>query len=183
MKISTRKGFTLIELLVVIAIIGILSSVVLASLSSARRKAKEARIISDMEQIKIALELYNDANGFYPTGGYAGVETRTECTSYGGLANNAVIPGLVPNYLPRFPVQPITNGTTACYIYRVDQFGTGYAILAHRMRDVDSNFNYTSHPELIDPYRDGGVSSTTVDYTDPAGIWAWKMSTANAIDW
>ncbi len=55
MKKYTR-GFTLIELLVVIAIIGILSSVVLVSLNSARNKGKDARIQSEVAQIRVALE-------------------------------------------------------------------------------------------------------------------------------
>ncbi len=60
------KGFTLIELLVVIAIIGILSSVVLASLNSAREKSRDARRISDIKQLQLALELSYDDNGTYP---------------------------------------------------------------------------------------------------------------------
>ncbi len=65
---TSNKGFTLIELLVVIAIIGILSSVVLASLNSARQKARDARRIADIKQIQLALELYADSNsGSYPT--------------------------------------------------------------------------------------------------------------------
>ena len=62
-----RKGFTLIELLVVIAIIGILSSVVLASLNSARRKSRDARRIADLGQLRLALELYFDAARVYPS--------------------------------------------------------------------------------------------------------------------
>ncbi|MFC1751632.1 type II secretion system protein [Patescibacteria group bacterium] len=60
-----NRGFTLIELLVVIAIIGILASVVLASLNSARLKSRDARRVSDIKQLQLALELYFDANRHY----------------------------------------------------------------------------------------------------------------------
>lgn len=63
---STRSGFTLIELLVVIAIIGILASVVLASLNSARGKARDAKRFADLKQLQLAVELYYDDNGHYP---------------------------------------------------------------------------------------------------------------------
>jgi prepilin-type N-terminal cleavage/methylation domain-containing protein len=63
---KTTRGFTLIELLVVIAIIGILSSVVLASLNSARKKGRDARRVADLRQMQLALELYYDKYGGYP---------------------------------------------------------------------------------------------------------------------
>ena len=66
MKTSYKRGFTLIELLVVIAIIGILSSIVLASLNSARQKGRDARRVSDIKQLQLALELYYDSNSAYP---------------------------------------------------------------------------------------------------------------------
>ncbi len=68
-NLQTNRGFTLIELLVVIAIIGMLSSVVLASLNSARKKSRDARRASDLKQIQTALELYFDSQNpvKYPT--------------------------------------------------------------------------------------------------------------------
>lgn len=56
-----QSGFTLIELLVVIAIIGLLSSVVLVSLGSAREKARNTKRLADARTIVNALELYYDA--------------------------------------------------------------------------------------------------------------------------
>lgn len=59
-----RKGFTLIELLIVIAIIGILSSLAIVSLSSARDKAKDAQIKSDLSQFRTYMTVT------YPSGEY-----------------------------------------------------------------------------------------------------------------
>ncbi len=100
-KNSSKKGFTLIELLVVIAIIGVLSAVVLASLNTARAKSRDAKRISDLRQIRNALELYRSDNGFYPT-------------SIDALVSSP------KKYLPNKPKDPQGAGTCRpdyCYAY------------------------------------------------------------------
>jgi prepilin-type N-terminal cleavage/methylation domain-containing protein len=69
MKMNYKKGFTLIELLVVIAIIGILSSVVLASLNSARDKGADAAVKANLNGVRAQAELVYDTAGNYTTVG------------------------------------------------------------------------------------------------------------------
>jgi len=114
MKIPAR-GFTLIELLVVIAIIGVLSSVVLASLNATREKTRNADRFSDMHAVVQALEMYaNDHDGKYPqaTGGVAG----DPC---GGASNQCLgnVPGLVPTYISSIPDDPRYMDSAGNYLY------------------------------------------------------------------
>ena len=106
----------MIELLVVIAIIGILASIILASLSTAQAKGRDARRISDIKQIQLALELYYDACGNYPVNIYGTVQ------NYCGSVSSGV--GLVASgYISVVPTDPkdqsiCTDGTqSSCYPY------------------------------------------------------------------
>lgn len=126
MKGTAQRGFTLIELLVVIAIIGILSSVVLASLNSARTRARDARRESDMHQILTALTAFHIDRGCLPTtsgsscvSGYSEVNTGGWDTSHEG----GFLPFLVSGgYLPAGSADPVNSPT---YYYRYFCYTSG----------------------------------------------------------
>src|SRR3989344_1411048 len=119
MKTKSSRGFTLIELLVVIAIIGLLASVVLASLNSARAKGRDAKRLSEVNQLQKALELYYDNFGYYP-------ETNWVHSVDGTWQSNALATGLRP-YLSSLPVDPTNSGCCGYngqYVY--SYYSSGY---------------------------------------------------------
>lgn len=113
MKINS-KGFTLIELLVVIAIIGTLASIVFASLSASRSKARDTQKAAQISEIKTAMELFYSDYGFYP---------RTVGGSIEPL--DFLRPSLTPNYITTIPDylvdehDYISNSTNYGYAMRV----------------------------------------------------------------
>ena len=142
---SNKKGFTLIELLVVIAIIGLLSTLAVVALNSARQKSRDSKRVADVKQVQTALELYfADQNG-YP----AGSAIELGSTSYTALCSNGftnscsgtTYMGLVPSA----PTPPDGSCTTAAgsnpYIYTQSGSGSGYTItlcLGGKVGDLDA---------------------------------------------
>ncbi len=171
---KSQSGFTLIELLVVIAIVGLLSSIVLTSLSTVRKKARDTKRIADLRQINSAMELYIDENGHAP---YLGEDYR--CFSPGNEAKGecakvydndktmwaALLTDLGP-YLNKLPKDPCADGCGGGFYYvyhppsvvhercknskfcslTEDQENQQYSIFAHNM-EVDSSSYVTTNDE------------------------------------
>ncbi len=92
-----QNGFTLIELLVVITIIVVISTIAMISYAGSGKKARDSRRISDLEKVRLALEMVRQVGSTYPA-------TATVQTI------------LVPIYLQLWPSDPKSNS----YIYTRD---------------------------------------------------------------
>ena len=105
-----KKGFTLIELLVVVAIIGLLATLSIVALNTARAKARDARRVADIKQIQTALELYYNDTGLYPS----------------------ATASLSPTYMGTVPTNPTpsTDGTCASntYTYAASSSNASYTL-------------------------------------------------------
>ena len=102
---QTKKGFTLIELLVVISIIGLLSSIVLTSVNSARAKARDARRKADMRQLELAIQFYYDTNGTFPPSVTSADSMHS--TTEGGVNWPIAFRNELAPYLPTIPLDPV----------------------------------------------------------------------------
>jgi prepilin-type N-terminal cleavage/methylation domain-containing protein len=111
-----KKGFTLIELLVVIAIIGILTAIVTANLSGAKAKARDAKRISDLSQIQLALEMAFDRCNVYPP------DINSGDTKINGIlcVDSSGNPYTISYFISRIPSPPLSGDA---YTYTP---GTGY---------------------------------------------------------
>ena len=139
-KISNRKGFTLVELVVVVAVIAILSGIVIANISSSRSKARDAKRISDIAQIQLALEQYFDRCGKYPALGYANLSgTNNTCPT--GISFSSFI-----SVVPKDPSTGIDYGYGVSadnldYILKATLQNTGNTVTAEGLTVSTTKYN------------------------------------------
>jgi len=147
---KSNKGFTLIELLVVIAIIGLLSTLAVVALNSARQKSRDSKRVADIKQIQTALELYFADNNGYPTGsainlGESGQEALCS-TGFAASCSGTTYMGLVPDG----PL-PADGCADEDYVYTQAGSGASYTIafcLGGTVGDLDAG-NHTANPNGI----------------------------------
>jgi len=92
-KNKKEKGFTLLELLVVIGIIGLLASILVVNLTSARKRARDTKRVADIRNLQTASEDYYGKNGKYPT-----------------IINDLVTGAQIPIW----PLDPLAQSGTTC---------------------------------------------------------------------
>jgi len=168
------KSFTLIELLVVIAIIGILATIILASISSARARGRDARRKSDLAQLHRALVLYYQDNEEYP----------------------ASLSDLVTRYIRRIPKDPKTGQD---YTYQRSADKKNYTLTAtlekpttpgsvwqvssttegkgQEVAGPTAGFTATCSP--TSPVTSSGPVTFTITFTPPTSSITWTRSSGS----
>ncbi|MCU0680092.1 MAG: prepilin-type N-terminal cleavage/methylation domain-containing protein [Planctomycetes bacterium] len=156
---TSSSAFTLIELLVVIAIIAIIATLSVLALQSAREKARDAKRIADVKQLKTALELYyNDANGYPPASAFIIGQALSHAEN-----------GNIKTYINKIPVAPIPadgdcTSQNNSYAYASENSST-YTLsycLGGKSQEVPKGINMATPAQL---YKDnnGHNSGCTID--------------------
>lgn len=151
-----KRGFTLIEILISLGIFLTILSIVIASISSARLNSRDAKRISDINQIRLVLEQYYDACGQYP-------QTLTTNANTGCSGSTTF-----GSFMSQIPTDP---GSSAYYYYPIGTSGVCYTYhisatlenSGHRELQSDSDYAPTPAPNHCTT----GVNTSFQAGTDP----------------
>lgn len=132
---SQNRAFTLVELMVVIGIIAILSTIVIANIGQSKAKARDAKRVSDIAQIQLALAGFYDKCGEYPAGSedadndtYPDLYIETLNLDSFCYKDNSIV---MRNFINRIPTDPLTNKRYLYVVALGPQYWQDYHLAAH----------------------------------------------------
>lgn len=137
-----KAGFTLIELIVVIAIIGLLASLVTASLVKSRSRAEVTKVAAEYKSVASALELYRQTNGGYPG-------------NEGEAMNISTLAGNLSAYIQQIPsVSPTVVIGSSVYYYLNPKDGSDKFLCGS---DASQNQDYVIYFDPTAEAEDSGL--------------------------
>ncbi len=183
-KVRRESGFTLLEIMVVVTIISFLIAVGIISFNQSLQESRDRTRMAQLDQLRIAVELYKAQYGRYPEKGCRPASDTRTWTGPGpystvswALSCDEYIEGLVPEFISELPLDPLREyEEVKGYIYTTNSAGTYYKILNHHTveRLVVNAF---SHPYARCPYSCGGgaavyCANTTVLQRDIYAVYS-----------
>jgi len=153
---AKTAGFSLIELLVVITIVSLLTGMIVSSVSGSKGKARDAQRVSDLGHLQLALALYLDRCGSYPSSPL-NVATANGCPSGTTLGS----------YISQIPVPPSGAGQ-ASYDYAILNNGSSVYVSYVLHADLEAN-----NPAVL-----RGLNAASIP--QPGGSYSWSPSTTAA---
>ena len=150
-----KNGFTLIEVLVVVAIISVLSGVIAVNYSDSYKQSRDEKRQTDLRNLQSALDMYKNKYGRYPEAcnsfdTWSGQTGTSFACSDGSnnyiLGKNEAPDNIRPfsDFVPNLPTDPKLNGSNSGYVYRVNNEGSVYKLIA--MNTVESESVGYNHP-------------------------------------
>lgn len=136
------KGFSLIELLIVISIIGILTSMIMPTFNSARKKARETRALLDFKSIQTSLEMYATEYGDYPPDADRDIPPGLEEYLQPGIWPDAAWPGSIFDWDNW--IDPVTHKKIQQISVRFCPLGGGIETCQFPDEDWAENFDTSS---------------------------------------
>lgn len=145
--IKKERGFTLIEMLIVVAIIAILASIVIVGVAPAQQSGRDARRVSDLQNIRNGLQLYYNKCGFYP--GSSSCAAGSAGSNWTAFRQTLVDSNIGISSLSGIPADPSSNRS---YAYAYSANNTGYLLAASLENNTNSVFNGYLAPSNLSTY-------------------------------
>lgn len=142
---KATRGFSLIELLITISVMALLTTVVVAGMSGARTRGRDADRIADIKNLQVSLELYYDKHHYYPNS----LAEGNVATVLNVLRTEGFISTIPDDPLPSqdYYYKSNASSNSSVYCLGANLEGTGYTGTSCSTVTLSSGYDYSVGPQ------------------------------------